>query len=153
MEAFQMLDYVIFNALIGNHDAHAKNFSLLYANSALVLAPLYDVLSTAVYPNLTPKMAMKIGSKYKFSEVQARHWDQFAEAVGLSKALARKRILALATSMPSVARNLQSEPTLGFVHHGVVEQVVALIEQRCALTVRRLGSVAANLEDETKPSM
>ena len=152
-QILRMLDYVIFNALIGNHDAHAKNFSLLYANSAPVLAPLYDVLSTAVYPNLTPKMAMKIGSKYKFSEVQARHWDQFAEAVGLSKALARKRILALATSMPSVARNLQSVPTLGFGHHGVVEQVVALIEQRCALTVRRLGSVAANLEDETKPSM
>jgi hypothetical protein len=33
------------------------------------LAPLYDTLSTAVYPTLTPKMAMKIGSKYKFSEV------------------------------------------------------------------------------------
>ena len=32
---------------------------------------------------------MKIGSKDKFSEVQARHWDQFAEAVGLSKAQAR----------------------------------------------------------------
>ena len=152
-QVLRLFDYVIFNALIGNHDAHAKNFSLLYSGKTPVLAPLYDTLSTAVYPTLTPKMAMKIGSKYKFSEVHARHWDQFAEAVGLSTALARKRILALATSMPSVARNLQSVPTLGFGHHGVVEQVVALIEQRCALTVRRLGSVAADLEDETKPSM
>lgn len=32
--------------------------------------------TTAVYPTLTPKMAMKIGGKYKFSEVQARHWEQ-----------------------------------------------------------------------------
>ena len=109
----RMLDYVIFNALIGNHDAHAKNFSLLYANSTPVLAPLYDVLSTAVYPNLTPKMAMKIGSKYKFNEVQARHWDQFAKAVGLGKAQARKRILALANSMPITARQLQSDPAHG----------------------------------------
>jgi serine/threonine-protein kinase HipA len=131
----RMLDYVIFNALIGNHDAHAKNFSLLYANSTPVLAPLYDVLSTAVYPNLTPKMAMKIGSKYKFSEVQARHWDQFAQAVGLSMAQARKRILALAKSMPTTARALQSDPKRGFTDHGVVEHIVTLIEQRCALTV------------------
>lgn len=34
----RMLDYVIFNALIGNHDAHAKNFSLLYSVSGPVLA-------------------------------------------------------------------------------------------------------------------
>jgi serine/threonine-protein kinase HipA len=30
-QVLRLLDYVIFNALIGNHDAHAKNFSLLYS--------------------------------------------------------------------------------------------------------------------------
>ena len=92
----RLFDYVVFNALIGNHDAHAKNFSLLYTGKTPVLAPLYDTLSTAVYPRLTPKMAMKLGSKYTFSQVQARHWDQFAEEAGLSKAQTRKRILVLA---------------------------------------------------------
>jgi serine/threonine-protein kinase HipA len=142
-QILRMLDYVIFNALIGNHDAHAKNFSLLYAGKSPVLAPLYDVLSTAVYPNLTPNMAMKIGSKYTFSEVQARHWEQFAEAVGLGKAQTRKRILALAKSMPSTARELQADPWRGFIGHAMVEQIVTLIEQRCALTVRRLSAPAA----------
>lgn len=142
----RMLDCVIFNALIGNHDAHAKNFSLLYAGKSAVLAPLYDVLSTAVYPNLTPKMAMKIGSKYKFSEVQARHWDQFLKAVGLSRAQARKRIMALAKSMPTTARELRSDPSRGFTSHGMVEQIVILIEQRCALTVQRLSAPAADME-------
>ena len=150
-QVLRLLDFVIFNALIGNHDAHAKNFSLLYAAQSAVLAPLYDVLSTAVYPTLTSRMAMKIGSKYKFSEVDARHWEQFAEAVGLSKAQARKRILALAKSMPSTARELQSDPGRGFTCHGVVEQIVTLIEQRCALTVRRLSAPAADLEEGTEP--
>jgi serine/threonine-protein kinase HipA len=147
----RMLDYVIFNTLVGNHDAHAKNFSLLYAGKSAVLAPLYDVLSTAVYPNLTPKMAMKIGGKYKFSEVQARHWDQFLEAVGLSRALARKRILALAKSMPTTARQLQSDPSRGFTSHGVIEQIVTLIEQRSALTLRRLMTPSADSDGETAP--
>ncbi len=73
-QVLRLLDFVIFNALIGNHDAHAKNFSPSYAAQSAVLAPLYDALSTAVYPTLTSRMAMKIGSKYKFSEVQAQHW-------------------------------------------------------------------------------
>ncbi len=46
-------------------------------NAAPTLAPLYDMLCTVAYDHLTPKMAMKLGSTYKFSEVQARHWEQF----------------------------------------------------------------------------
>ena len=149
----RLLDYVIFNALVGNHDAHAKNFSLLYAGKSAVLAPLYDVLATAVYPNLTPKMAMKIGGKYTFSEVQARHWDQFLEAVGLSRAQARKRILVLAKSMPTTARELQSDPLRGFASHDVVQQIVTLIEQRSALTLRRLMTPPADSAGETEPSV
>lgn len=137
-QILRLLDCVIFNALIGNHDAHAKNFSLLYSGKAPVLAPFYDTLSTAVYPTLTPKMAMKIGGKYKFSEIQARHWERFAESVGLTKALARRRILELAKSLPAMARKLQSDSGHGFAGNAVVEQINVLIEQRCALTIRRL---------------
>jgi serine/threonine-protein kinase HipA len=137
-QVLRLFDYVVFNALIGNHDAHAKNFSLLYAGKAPVLAPLYDILSTAVYPKLTPKMAMKLGSKYRFSEVQARHWDQFAEGAGLAKAQTRKRVLALARALPTLARQLQSAPDSGFADHPLVERIVNLIEQRSMLTVRRL---------------
>lgn len=142
-QVLRLLDCVIFNALIGNHDAHAKNFSLLYSGRAPVLAPFYDVLSTAVYPALTPKMAMKIGSKYPFSEVQARHWAQFAESVGFTKAQAKRRILELAKSLPSTARELQSAPGFRFAGNGLVERIIALIDQRCALTIRRLANPGA----------
>lgn len=142
-QVLRLLDYVAFNALIGNHDAHGKNFSLLYRAKVPVLAPLYDALSTAVYPSLTPSMAMKLGSKYKFSEVQARHWDQFAEGAGLAKPQARKRILELAKLIPLAARKLQAAPGGGFDNHPLVEQIIALIEQRAALTTRRLNEPSA----------
>jgi serine/threonine-protein kinase HipA len=142
-QILRLLDYVIFNALIGNHDAHAKNFSLLYSGKPPVLAPFYDTLSTAVYSTLTPKMAMKIGSKYKFSDVEKRHWEQFAEGAGLTKAQAKRRILELAKMLPATARKLQSDPGQGFAGNAVVEQIYALIEQRCALTIRRLTAPAA----------
>ena len=146
-QILRLLDYVIFNALIGNHDAHAKNFSLLYTGKTPVLAPFYDTLSTAVYPTLTPRMAMKIGSKYKFSELQARHWLQFSEGVGLAKAQTKRRILELTKSLPPTARKLQSSPGHCFAGSRVVERIVALIEQRCALTIRRFSEPAANAEE------
>ena len=133
----QLLDAVVFNALVGNHDAHGKNFSLLYREGQPQLAPVYDVLSTAVYPELTPKMAMKIGSRYKFSDVHPRHWYQFAEEAGLSKSLLQKRILELARLLPEKAHHLWADPEKEFRKSAIVEQVVALIEQRCAQTINR----------------
>ncbi len=137
-QILRLFDYVIFNSLIGNHDAHAKNFSLLYSGNAPVLAPCYDVLSTAVYPTLTPKMAMKIGGKYNFSEVQARHWERFAESVGFSKAQAKRRVLEIATALPAAARALEQATDTSFAGNAVARRIRVLIEQRCAMTIRRL---------------
>ena len=139
-QVLRLLDAVAFNALVGNHDAHAKNFSLLYGAESTAkgptLAPLYDLLCTAVYDQLSPKMAMKLGSKYKFTEVQAQHWDQFAQAAGLSKAQTKKRVLRIAQDLPDAARQLQALPL--FSNQSIVAKIVALIERRSALTTRRL---------------
>ncbi len=134
----RLLDFVVFNALIGNHDAHAKNFSLLYTPQGAVLAPMYDALSTAVYPNLSDKMAMKIGSKYKFADVQARHWEQFAIAAALSPAQVKKRILDIARRLPALARATQATMDVEGIGHAILGRIVMLIEQRCALTISRL---------------
>jgi len=137
-QVIRLLDAVVFNALIGNHDAHAKNFSLLYAEGRATLAPLYDLLCTAVYPSLTAKMAMKVGSKYRFAEVQGRHWQQFAEAAGLSWAQSRQRLLRTGGQLPSLARRLQAEDA--YRDEPLVSDITSLIEQRCALTLRRLDA-------------
>ena len=140
----RLLDFVVFNALIGNHDAHAKNFSLLYTPQGAILAPMYDALSTAVYPNLSNKMAMKIGSKYKFAEVQSRHWKQFAKDAGLSPAQVKKRILEIAKSLPDLARKTRATLDAEGNSHAILGQIAALIDQRCALTIRSLTAFEAD---------
>ena len=142
-QVLRLLDAVLFNALIGNHDAHAKNFSLLYDRPTPRLAPLYDLLSTAVYPSLTSRMAMKIGSTYRFSEVQNRHWERFAQEAGLNLAQTRQHILAFARALPATARQLQADPGRDFAGHAIVENIVKLIDRRCALTTKRLNAPAA----------
>lgn len=76
MDLARLLDAVVFNYLVGNNDdAHGKNFSQLYryAGKAIPMsqfAPLYDIVSTACYPELTSEMAMKIGGEYSSNRVR-----------------------------------------------------------------------------------
>ena len=84
----RLLDAVIYNYLVGNNDAHGKNFSLLYhgagtTNQEIRLAPLYDVVSTTYYPDLSKGMAMKIGGEYSSDKVTPKDFEQLAEEAGL----------------------------------------------------------------------
>ncbi len=125
----RLLDAVIFNFLIGNHDAHGKNFSLLYGGTTR-LAPLYDVLSTAYYPDLTRKMAMKIGGEYASDKVLPKHFDQFADEAGLAKPMVKRRVRELAESVVAKAPALITEqPT--------TRAVAQLIQGRCAKTLEK----------------
>jgi serine/threonine-protein kinase HipA len=80
----QLAHAVVFNYLVGNMDAHGKNFSLLHRASYIQLAPFYDIVCTRVYANLSSKMAMKIGSKYDANHVLTRHWQQLCDHVNYS---------------------------------------------------------------------
>jgi serine/threonine-protein kinase HipA len=100
---------------------------------------MYDALCTAIYPSLTEKMAMKIGSKYKFSEVYLRHWYAFAKEAGLTPAPVRKRILDIANRLPALAQSTQASMEAQGHGHPILGVIVALIAQRCALTIRRFA--------------
>jgi len=104
LDLARLLDAVIFNYLIGNNDAHGKNFSLLYRGESTVnletrLAPLYDVVSTRYYPELTRELAMKIGGEYSSDKVSKANFEQLAEDAGLAKPLVRRRVPELAEAV------------------------------------------------------
>jgi serine/threonine-protein kinase HipA len=88
-DILRLLDAAILNLIIGNADAHAKNFGLLLKDGAIVLAPLYHLFSTVLYPELSPKLAMKIGGKHLLKELDPRHWHKFAADCGLSAPFVR----------------------------------------------------------------
>lgn len=92
-DILKLLDAAIFNLIIGNADAHAKNFSLLHSSGgAIMLAPLYDLLSTVIYPNLHVKLAMKIGGKAVLEDIEPRHWERFAADAQLGAPYVRTRV-------------------------------------------------------------
>ncbi len=125
----RLLDAVIFNFLIGNHDAHGKNFSLLYGRETR-LAPLYDLLSTAYYPELSKKMAMKIGGEYVSDKVLPKDFEQLAEEAGLAKPMVRRRVRELAETLLSKATNLITE-------NPAAKPVAGLVHGRCAAVLQK----------------
>jgi serine/threonine-protein kinase HipA len=73
-DIIRFTEWIIFNYLIGNTDAHAKNLSLLHTSSGIKLAPFYDLLSTEVYPEniIDHEMAMLINGKGKYSSLKPK---------------------------------------------------------------------------------
>lgn len=82
-EAAEAFDRVMFTFLIGNGDAHAKNWSLLYRDGKPELAPMYDALSTTVYDNLDKKMAMKVDGRYDFKGMTVGKFTRQGTKMGL----------------------------------------------------------------------
>ena len=109
-DRFAFIDRMIYNYLIGNADAHAKNSSVLYRGKAgKHLAPIYDVMSTAVYPNLSRVNAMSIGGARKFEEVSRASFEAMAEEAGMRPQLVIGRLDRLAAKIVPTAHALARE--------------------------------------------
>ena len=109
-DTIAFLDQIIFCFLVGNGDAHAKNFSVIYRNGRAELAPAYDLLSTTVYPNLVAKMAMKIEKEYNFRWITHGKFVCMGQKAGISEKVIDLELAKLTkritTAVPKVKLNL-----------------------------------------------
>ena len=89
------LDGLIFNVLIGNADAHGKNYSLIYREGQRRLAPLYDLVCTLAWPGLSKTPAMKIGKSESMESIISAHWQKMAEETRVNWPMLRERVADL----------------------------------------------------------
>ena len=112
-ELVRFFDYVMFNCLIGNGDAHLKNFSLLYESpeDAPWLSPIYDVVCTGVYPLEAPTLALKMNNSKQFPDRNGLM--HFAKQLGVKGAESRlDAMLARLHEKLSCIPELQGFPAL-----------------------------------------
>ncbi|MEM6908344.1 MAG: type II toxin-antitoxin system HipA family toxin [Pseudomonadota bacterium] len=99
-EVLKLADAAIFNLIIGNADAHAKNYSLVRReNGEVVLAPLYDLVATHMWKELSPKLAMRFGRAATLEEFDRESVARFAEEAGLGAPYIRRRVTDLAETV------------------------------------------------------
>jgi serine/threonine-protein kinase HipA len=130
VDVLKLLDAVIFNAIVGNADAHGKKFSVLYEETGPRLAPLYDLLSTVAYPDLSSKFAMKIGKKSTIEELDAKEWEAFAKECGLGFPLVRRRLSQMIEQVKSGIKKVAEELALPGLDCNATKVFSEIIQKR-----------------------
>lgn len=74
---------LVFSYLIGDCDAHLKNYSLLYRNGEVTLAPAYDLVCTTRYPRFSRELAMRLGDTRAIDDVTPGSLVRLASDLGL----------------------------------------------------------------------
>lgn len=126
-DQLKLWDRLVFNFLLGNTDAHVKNFSLLYNEnqSTVRLAPAYDLVSTSVYEQSTRDMACYLGSELSLDRLSRDSFRAAARDVGLGERMALQRFDALCERFPAALHESAAElAAQGFAKASELEQRV-----------------------------
>ena len=107
MEIDKLLRGVLFNLIIGNRDAHAKNYSLLHEQGRVRLAPLYDLVCTLCYPGLNIELPQPLGDAKMFDDIGKETWSALASQIGVASRTVIGLARGLAMQLPAAARDVQ----------------------------------------------
>ena len=91
-----LLRWALFQFLIGNCDAHGKNFSFFVRREGLDPAPWYDLVSVLQYPGIDHELAMAWGDAFSLDEVGAFQLADFAQRCGVDRNLLKREAARLA---------------------------------------------------------
>jgi len=121
--------WVVFNMLIGNADAHAKNLAILFTAAGPRLAPFYDLISTLVYPDLSARLAMRIGGENRVSWIQRRHWERFSREVGIKPRWIERNVREIALRISPLAEAVARDFIQTYGPSTVVEKLLKIIKK------------------------
>ncbi|MGH6626966.1 MAG: HipA domain-containing protein [Burkholderiaceae bacterium] len=127
-DLLQLQRWVMFNYLIGNADAHAKNLSVLVDDKGYRLAPFYDLLCVRAYGD--GGLALYIGDEDRFDAVGAHSWEALCKDCGFRSPETLRIFRKMAQDFLPAWRKVQDQ---------VAAQVAPTEEERDAL--KRMNGV------------
>ena len=83
----RLIQWQVFNYLVGNSDAHAKNLSFLYGqDSTTRLSPFYDLIAIHAWPShvFNHDLALSIGGETNINKIKKDHWKRLADECDIS---------------------------------------------------------------------
>ncbi len=89
-DQLRLWNRIVYNFVLGNTDAHIKNYSLLYDPhmEGISLAPAYDMLSTVIYESATRDMSFNIGGIRNLDSIDEERFKLMASRVGIGEKIA-----------------------------------------------------------------
>lgn len=109
----QLLDRAIFQYPVGNLDAHAKNYSLVYRLDRIGLGQLYNVNNAAAfwsfYKEQRPRLAMSVGGDRDPLTLAPENWEAFARKIDFRPRFVLRQLLDMAKRMIPAAEKLLAD--------------------------------------------
>jgi len=120
IDLLRFFNRLVVFTLVGNCDAHLKNFSLLETPTGLRLSPAYDVVNTAFYDGFDQTMALSLGGeKIHLESVSQAIFRTFGREIGLPDKAIDQTFTQLRRQVEKAApiiRPPDAEPPNGFMH-------------------------------------
>jgi len=132
-DANKFVNQIVFNYLIGNTDAHAKNFSILHRNGRILLSPAYDLLSAEIYPekDISREIAMTINGKGKYSAIGKKDFLALYEQLELNPKAALRLANDKFSKTIKVAESIREELNGGHLSGcEAYDAIIDIIKQR-----------------------
>ena len=118
-----LLDQLVFTIIVGDADAHGKNIALLHTRPGhIVLAPLYDTVPTALWPNLRTRAAMSVGAAVDISQIDGADIIREATSWGVPSSVASERVKETTHRLVAAAQ------TVELVDDPITARVALLVE-------------------------
>ncbi len=132
----KLLQWSLFNLIVGNADAHGKNLSLLYDSTGWPsLAPFYDLVCTRNYKKISREMAMNCGGAWDPDHVTAKHLDGLAFDFGFRPKLVLEKVKTLIQKVSNGLPTTVDQFASRFGDSPIIERLPILIRK----LIRRLS--------------
>ncbi|MEE0028087.1 MAG: HipA domain-containing protein [Atopobiaceae bacterium] len=100
---YDLMRQIAFNTCIGNHDAHAKNYSVFIMPTGVRLTPLYDVICMAHWSEFKyDSLAIPVNDKYDAWEITIEDWRTEATRCGLDPDRIEEMVRSIASALLSL---------------------------------------------------
>ena len=95
-----MLNWVLFQLLIGNSDAHGKNISFIVGPAGIDMAPAYDLLNLDMYSTQYDRdFSMAIGDAFAPEDISPLELAEMCKRCGLQKRLVAKTLTTMSEKL------------------------------------------------------
>jgi len=127
-----LLRWLVFQIMLGNTDAHAKNLSFFMTAEGPVQAPAYDITCTALYQShVSQTFAMAVGDAFETSELSAYEWAQFCRATDTNPTQVAREIQRcvqlIGKQLPLVGETAVSAGALP----EIIDEISRIVEKQC----------------------
>lgn len=126
-EAYRLFLRILVCLLVGNTDAHFKNFAMFHSKDGLRLTPAYDLVASAVYPEFQ-SIALQVGGirNLQLGQLDAKHIIKMSESFAVSHNTLMNAVESLKKNLPNALMVLENaeigSPLLKTKLQGIIEK-------------------------------